>query len=312
MIIGSLVAPPSVPAYDTYSLHLYYVVSRGINKWFDCLNTRIVQHTNKVTAFIILQSVLKSGAHKPSNKWVALVKLLWVSPPNQGPLFRVYREWSKSGVPRTLWCLSMHHSAIMIMGSLILSRTPTLPPSRSRPWPGASVVRRLWRFEDCQRREVTTRHVVMCYLENDYKEHLIGMFPDGYGINVLPVRGAPPLRQQQLKDVCALLAESEVLQLPLPSWGAPWKVSFCWRFLFCSDFNDTMAAPQAIPRSHLPNGSIQRLLVKHCMCSIGGDAHQIAPPYRCNHQNSQWRASFIFLLGDFFLAHNHSQCPCYG
>jgi len=57
----------------------------------------------------------------------------------------------------------------------------------------------------------------MCYLENDYKENLIGMFPDVYDINVLPARGAPPLHQQQLKDVCALLAESEVLQLPLPS-----------------------------------------------------------------------------------------------
>jgi hypothetical protein len=43
---------------------------------------QIIQPVNEDTALIVLQSVLKSGSHKPPNKWVTLVRLLWETPPN--------------------------------------------------------------------------------------------------------------------------------------------------------------------------------------------------------------------------------------
>jgi hypothetical protein len=63
---------------------------------------RIIQPVNKDTALIILQSVLKSGSHKPPNKWMMLVRLLWETLPNQGPFYHVYREWSETGSSRNI------------------------------------------------------------------------------------------------------------------------------------------------------------------------------------------------------------------
>jgi hypothetical protein len=67
--------------------------------------TRIIQPANKDTILFILQSVLKTGAHLPAGKWMTLIKLLWDSPPNPGPFYRVYREWSKSGRSRNIKAL---------------------------------------------------------------------------------------------------------------------------------------------------------------------------------------------------------------
>jgi hypothetical protein len=64
--------------------------------------TQIIQPVNKDTALIVLQSVLKSGSHKPPNKWMTLVRLLWETHPNQGPFYRVYREWSETGCSRNI------------------------------------------------------------------------------------------------------------------------------------------------------------------------------------------------------------------
>jgi hypothetical protein len=58
---------------------------------------RITLPANEDTALFILQSVLKTGAHLPAVKWHSLVKLLWNSPPNPGPFYRVFREWTASG-----------------------------------------------------------------------------------------------------------------------------------------------------------------------------------------------------------------------
>ncbi len=63
---------------------------------------RIIQPVNEDTALIVLQSVLKSGSHKPPNIWVMLVRLLWETPPNQGPFYGVYREWSETGRSRNI------------------------------------------------------------------------------------------------------------------------------------------------------------------------------------------------------------------
>jgi len=63
---------------------------------------RITQPANKDTALFILQSILKTGAHLPAVKWHTLVKLLWDSPPNLGPFYRVFREWTTSGCSRNI------------------------------------------------------------------------------------------------------------------------------------------------------------------------------------------------------------------
>jgi hypothetical protein len=63
---------------------------------------RIIQPANEDTALFFLQSVLKTGAHLPAVKWTTLVKLLWDSPPNPGPFYRVFREWSASGSSRNI------------------------------------------------------------------------------------------------------------------------------------------------------------------------------------------------------------------
>ena len=44
--------------------------------------------------------------------------------------------------------------------------------------------------------------------ENDHQEGAIGMLPEGYGVDAPNVHGAPPERQRQLQDACALLAQN--------------------------------------------------------------------------------------------------------
>ncbi len=66
---------------------------------------RITQPANEDTALFILQSVLKTGMHLPAGKWMNLVKLLWDSPPNPGPFYHVFREWTASGRSRNIKAL---------------------------------------------------------------------------------------------------------------------------------------------------------------------------------------------------------------
>ncbi len=73
---------------------------------------QIIQPINEDTALFILQSVLKTGAHLPAGKWVTLVKLLWDAPPNPGPFYGVFREWTPSGRSRNIKLLVdalLHH-----------------------------------------------------------------------------------------------------------------------------------------------------------------------------------------------------------
>ena len=63
---------------------------------------RITLPANEDTALFILQSVLKTGAHLPAGKWSTLAKLLWDSPPNPGPFYHVFREWTASGRSRNI------------------------------------------------------------------------------------------------------------------------------------------------------------------------------------------------------------------
>jgi len=63
---------------------------------------RIILPPNEDTAIFILKSVQKTGVHMPPGKWATLVRLLWDSPPNQGPFYNVYREWTESGRARNI------------------------------------------------------------------------------------------------------------------------------------------------------------------------------------------------------------------
>jgi hypothetical protein len=59
-----------------------------------------------------------------------------------------------------------------------------------------------------QHRDANTHRVKACSLENDYQEGVLGMLPEGTGINAPHVRGVSPLRQQELQDGCAILAQN--------------------------------------------------------------------------------------------------------
>ena len=63
-------------------------------------------------------------------------------------------------------------------------------------------------LEDRQRHDADTRRFQARSLENDYQEGVLGMLPEGTGIDAPHVRGALPSRQQELQDACAILAQN--------------------------------------------------------------------------------------------------------
>ena len=166
---------------------------------------RITLPANEDTALFILQSVLKTGAHLPAVKWHFLVKLLWDSPPNPGPFYRVFREWTPSGRSRNIKLLV--DALIRHYGEFDTIENPypsTIQALASRLSSEAAVAT----LEDRQRRDADTRRVQARSLENDYQEGALGMLPEGTGVDAPHVRGAHPLRQQELQDACAILAQN--------------------------------------------------------------------------------------------------------
>jgi len=166
---------------------------------------RIIQPANEDTALFILQAVLKTGVHLPAGKWATLVKLLWDSPPNPGPFYRVFREWTPSGRSRN----------IKILVEALLRHYGEFD-SVENPYPSAiqALAKRLSSeaavatLEDRQRRDADTRRVQARSLENAYQEGALGMLPEGSGVDAPHVQGAPPLRQQELQDACAVLSQN--------------------------------------------------------------------------------------------------------
>jgi hypothetical protein len=166
---------------------------------------RITQPANEDTALFILRSVLKTGAHLPAGKWTSLVKLLWDSPPNPGPFYRVFREWTPSGRARNIKtlveALLCHYGEF----GTIENPYPSTIQALARRLSSEAAVATL---EDRQHRDADTRRVQARSLENDYQEGALGMLPEGIGVDAPRVRGAPPLRQQELQDACAILAQN--------------------------------------------------------------------------------------------------------
>ena len=166
---------------------------------------RITQSANEDTALFILQPVLKTGAHLPSVKWHSLVKLLWDPPPNSGPFYPVFREWTASGHSRNIRLLVdailRHYGEF----DTIENPYPSTIQALARRLSSKAAVATL---EDRQRRDADTCRVQARSLENDYQEGAFGMLPEGIGVDAPHVRGAPPLRQQDLQDACTILAQN--------------------------------------------------------------------------------------------------------
>ncbi len=181
--------------------------------------THITQPANEDTALFTLQSVLKTGAHLPAGKWMSLIKLLWDSPPNPGPFYRAFREWTAPGRSRNIKtlvdALLRHYGEF----NTIENPYPSTIQALARRLSSEAAVATL---EDRQRCDADTRRVQACSLENDYQEGTLGM---------LPAR-----RDRRRRTACAWRAslasarapacvrdsgpESKVHQLALPSCGA--------------------------------------------------------------------------------------------
>ena len=166
---------------------------------------RITQPANEDTALFILQSVLKTGAHLPAGKYMNLIKLLWDSPPNPGPFYRVFREWTASGRSRNIKALVevllRHYGEFDTLENPYPSTIQALAKRLSDEAAVATL-------EVRQRRDADTRRVQARSLENDFQEGALGMLPEGTGVDAPHVRGANPLRQQELQDACAILAQN--------------------------------------------------------------------------------------------------------
>jgi len=166
---------------------------------------RITQPINEDIALFILQSILKTGVHLPAGKWTTLVKLLWDSPPNPGPFYHVFREWTASWRSRNI--KSLVDALLRHYGEFdtIKNPYPSTIQALARHLSSEVAVATL---EDCQRRDANTRRVQVRYLENDNQEGALGMLPEGRGVDAPHVRGAPPSRQQELQDACVILAQN--------------------------------------------------------------------------------------------------------
>ena len=166
---------------------------------------RIIQPANEDTALFILQCVLKTGAHMPAGKWMTLINLLWESPPSPGPFYRVFREWTPSGRSRNIKVLVdalFRHYGEFDPCEVPYPSTIQALAKRLNSEAAAAIL------EDRQRRDADTRRVRARSLENDYQESALGMLPEGTGVDAPHVRGAPPSRQQELQDACAILAQN--------------------------------------------------------------------------------------------------------
>jgi hypothetical protein len=126
-------------------------------------------------------------------------------PPNQGPFYHVYREWSETG----------HSRNIRLIVDALLRHYGDFNPLKN-PFP--STIQALARclsskvavatLKDRQQCDANTRRVSARSLENDYQEGALGMLPEGTGVNALQVHGASPLCQQQLQDACGILSQN--------------------------------------------------------------------------------------------------------
>jgi hypothetical protein len=170
---------------------------------------RIIQPANEDTALFILQSIQKTGVHMPPGKWTTLVRLLWDSPPNQGPFYKVYREWSESGRSRNIRMLvealfchygdynAFEHpypSTIQVLAKRLSSKAATA------------------RAADKDHRDANACRVEVRQHENNHQEGAVGMLPEGYGVDAPNVHGALPARQHQLQDACSFLAQNPSLR----------------------------------------------------------------------------------------------------
>jgi hypothetical protein len=179
---------------------------------------RTTQPANEDAALFILQSVLKTGAHLPSVKWHSLVKLLWDPPQTQVPSTVSTGSGRPLGAPGTSDRLLMRSSTIM--GSLTTSRTPILPPSR--PWPGASAVRRRLQLLILRTGSVVMPTLVACrraLLKTTIRRARLACSQKGQASTHHMCVARLPCVSKSSRMRARSGPESEVHQLALPSCG---------------------------------------------------------------------------------------------
>jgi hypothetical protein len=64
--------------------------------------------------------------------------------------------------------------------------------------------------KDHQHCDANTHCMEVRSLENNYQEGLLGMLPEGTGVNAPHVHGASPSHQQELQDAYAILAQNPI------------------------------------------------------------------------------------------------------
>ena len=146
----------------------------------------MIQPTHEDSALIILWSVLKSGSHK---KWM-LVRLIWVTPPNQGPFNHVYREWSVSGCSRNIR---------LIVDALIHHYGDFNPLKNPYPSTIQALVRRLSSkkaavatLEDCQHCDANTHCVFVHSLRTAIRRAHLACFLKGLASTLLKFAACLP------------------------------------------------------------------------------------------------------------------------
>jgi hypothetical protein len=168
------------------------------------------------SSFFILQSIPKTRAHLPAGKWTNPINLLWDSPPNPGPFYHVFREWTASGHSRNINALVdvllCHYGEFDTLENPYPSTIQALAKCLSNEAAVATL-------KDRQRRDAITRCVQARSLENDYQEGVLGMLPEGTGVDAPHVRGTNPSRQQELQEACSILVQNR---------GPPTHTSVLW------------------------------------------------------------------------------------
>ncbi len=170
---------------------------------------RIVLPAYKETALFILRSVQRTGAHLPNVTWITLGNSLWEPPPNQGPFYGVYREWTPTG--RSWNIRSLVDAIFNHYGDYDHDDNPFPLVTQALARQLRSKALEANRKEQ-QRCDVANRLVAARTLENEHQEGTLGAIPGEYGVDAPTVRGVTPARQLAIQNACAALAVNPVSQ----------------------------------------------------------------------------------------------------
>ena len=170
---------------------------------------RIILPRNQDTALFILRSVQSTRAHERYGGMTNLAESLWEPPPNQGPFYGVYREWSETNRPRNIGrlvdTLLLHYGVY----ELIDNPYPSIIQALARQ---LRIEKEEYERQTRLRRDVANRRAEARGQENEYQEGALGALPGEYGVDAPRVRGVTPIRQMEIQGACAVLAANPISQ----------------------------------------------------------------------------------------------------